>query len=77
MQDWPFQRTGIPGPAALTGSDRQQTLAATVEWSCALLIETEQRLFDALGAFPASFDADAPVAVAAAAAWHGGTSWTA
>jgi hypothetical protein len=38
-----------------------------VEWSYALLSETEQRLFDALGAFPASFDADAAVAVAAAA----------
>ena len=46
---------------------RQQTLQATVEWSYALLSETEQRLFDALGAFPASFDADAAVAVAAAA----------
>jgi predicted ATPase len=47
-------------------ADRQQTLQATVEWSYALLGETEQRLFDALGAFPASFDADAAVAVAAA-----------
>jgi predicted ATPase len=47
--------------------DRQQTLQATVEWSYALLSETEQRLFDALGAFPASFDATAAVAVAAAA----------
>jgi predicted ATPase len=47
--------------------DRQQTLQATVEWSYALLGETEQRLFDALGAFPASFGADAAVAVAAAA----------
>jgi predicted ATPase len=48
-------------------ADRQQTLQATVEWSYALLGETEQRLFDALGAFPASFDADAAVAVAATA----------
>ena len=46
---------------------RQQTLQATVEWSYALLSQTEQRLFDALGVFPASFDADAAVAVAAAA----------
>jgi predicted ATPase/class 3 adenylate cyclase len=52
-------RPGAPG--------RQQTLAATVEWSYALLGETEQRLFDALGMFPASFDADAAVAVAVAA----------
>jgi predicted ATPase len=48
-------------------ASRQQTLQATVEWSYALLCETEQRLFDALGVFPASFDADAAVAVAAAA----------
>jgi predicted ATPase/transcriptional regulator with XRE-family HTH domain len=46
---------------------RQQTLQATVEWSYALLGETEQRLFGAVGVFPASFDADAAVAVAAAA----------
>ena len=46
---------------------RQQTLEATVEWSYALLSETEQRLFDVLGVFPGSFDADAAVAVAAAA----------
>jgi predicted ATPase len=47
--------------------DRQQTLQATVEWSYALLSQTEQRLFDALGVFPASFGADAAVAVAAVA----------
>jgi hypothetical protein len=48
-------------------ASRQQTLAATVEWSYALLSRAEQRLFDCLGVFPASFDADAAVAVAAAA----------
>jgi hypothetical protein len=48
-------------------ASRQQTLAATVEWSYALLTESEQRLFDALGVFPAGFGADAAVAVAAAA----------
>ena len=47
--------------------DRQQTLQATVEWSYALLSETEQHLFDCLGVFPGSFGADAAVAVAAAA----------
>ena len=36
---------------------RQQTLQATVEWSYALLSETERRVFDCLGVFPASFDA--------------------
>jgi hypothetical protein len=38
-----------------------------VEWSYALLSQTEQRLFDALGAFPASFDATAAAAVIASA----------
>jgi predicted ATPase len=47
-------------------ADRQQTLQAAVEWSYALLGETGQRLFDCLGVFPAGFDADAAVAVAAA-----------
>jgi predicted ATPase/class 3 adenylate cyclase len=76
-------RAGALGPAEIAGllderfrlltrgragaAGRQQTLAATVEWSYALLGETEQRLFDALGAFSASFEADAAVAVAAAA----------
>jgi predicted ATPase len=46
---------------------RLQTLQATLEWSYALLSQTEQHLFDALGVFPASFDADSAVAVAAAA----------
>jgi predicted ATPase/class 3 adenylate cyclase len=75
-------RTGALGPAEIAGllderfrlltrgragaASRQQTLAATVEWSYALLSPAEQRLFDALGVFPASFDADAAVAVGAA-----------
>jgi hypothetical protein len=46
---------------------RQQTLQATVEWSYTLAGAAEQRLFDALGVFPASFGADAAVAVAAGA----------
>jgi predicted ATPase len=58
-------------------ASRQQTLQATVDWSYALLGQNEQRLFDALGVFPAGFGADAAVAVAAAAGRHGGTSWTA
>ena len=45
---------------------RQQTLQATVEWSYALLGETDRRVFDCLGVFPASFDAEAVVAVAGA-----------
>jgi hypothetical protein len=74
-------RLGALGPAEIAGllderfrllthgragaASRQQTLQATVEWSYTLLSQTEQRLFDALGVFPASFDADAAVAVAA------------
>jgi hypothetical protein len=76
-------RAGALRPAQITGllderfrlltrsragaPDRQQTLQATVEWSYTLLSQTEQRLFNALGVFPASFDADAAVAVAGAA----------
>ena len=44
--------------------DRQQTLQAAVEWSYALLGETDRRVFDCLGVFPASFDVEAAVAVA-------------
>jgi predicted ATPase/class 3 adenylate cyclase len=43
---------------------RQQTLQATVEWSCALLGKADRRVFGCLGVFPASFDAEAAVAVA-------------
>jgi hypothetical protein len=46
---------------------RQQTLEATVEWSYALLSETERHSFCCLGVFPASFDAAAAAAVAGAA----------
>ena len=45
---------------------RQQALQATVEWSYALLGQAERRVFGCLGVFPASFDAAAAVAVAAA-----------
>ena len=45
-------------------ADRQQTLQATVEWSYALLGEADRRVFDCLGVFPGSFDAEAAVAVA-------------
>jgi predicted ATPase/class 3 adenylate cyclase/RimJ/RimL family protein N-acetyltransferase len=43
---------------------RQQTLQATVEWSYALLGETDRRVFDGLGVFPASFDAAAAADIA-------------
>jgi predicted ATPase/class 3 adenylate cyclase len=45
---------------------RQQTLQATLEWSYALLGQGECHVFDRLGVFPASFDAEAAVAVAGA-----------
>jgi len=47
-------------------SARQQTLQATLEWSYALLGHAERRVFDGLGVFPGSFDAEAAVAVAGA-----------
>ncbi len=42
---------------------RHQTLEATVEWSYALLSESERRIFNGLGVFPASFDAAAAAEV--------------
>jgi predicted ATPase len=47
-------------------ASRQQTLQATVEWSYGLLGEAERHVFNCLGVFPASFDAEAAVAVAGA-----------
>ncbi len=44
---------------------RQQTLRASVDWSYALLTETEQTLFRRLGVFMGGFDLDAARAVAA------------
>ena len=75
-------RVGALGPVEIAGllderfrlltrgradaAGRQQTLQATMEWSYGLLGETDRRVFDALGVFPASFDAAAAVAVASA-----------
>jgi predicted ATPase/class 3 adenylate cyclase len=44
--------------------ERHQTLRATVDWSYSLLDDTDRLVFDRLGVFAASFDADAAVAVA-------------
>ena len=41
------------------GVERHQTLRATVEWSYSLLDERERTIFDRLGVFAGSFDADA------------------
>jgi len=54
------------------GIERQKTLRATIEWSYALLGERERVVFDRLGVFAESFDADAATAVAGSdelAAW--------
>ena len=44
-------------------ASRHRTLEATVDWSYALLSKPERRIFNNLGAFPASFDAAAAAAV--------------
>ena len=46
------------------GVERHQTLRAAVEWSYSLLDERERVVFDRLGVFAGSFDADAATAVA-------------
>jgi predicted ATPase len=46
--------------------ERQHTLRATIDWSYALLSEREKGVFNTVGVFPASFDAAAAQAVAAA-----------
>ena len=53
----------------LTGSrrlavDRHQTLRSTLDWSYALLGDTQRTVFDRLGVFVGTFDASASVAVA-------------
>jgi predicted ATPase/class 3 adenylate cyclase len=45
--------------------ERHQNLRATIDWSYSLLSPAEQRVFNCLGVFPASFDADAAQAVSA------------
>jgi len=47
-----------------TAVERHQTLRATVDWSYSHLSEVERRVFDRLGVFSATFDADAATAVA-------------
>jgi predicted ATPase/class 3 adenylate cyclase len=47
--------------------ERHHTLRATIDWSYALLSGRDQTVFNHLGVFPASFDAPAAQAVAAAA----------
>jgi non-specific serine/threonine protein kinase len=49
-------------------ADRQQSLAATVEWSYRLLDDREQRVFRAVSVFPAGFTLEAAEALAGAGA---------
>jgi predicted ATPase len=46
--------------------ERHHTLRATIDWSYTLLSQRDQAVFNHLGVFPASFDASAAQAVAAA-----------
>jgi predicted ATPase/class 3 adenylate cyclase len=48
-----------------TAVERHQTLRATVEWSYSLLEPLERLVFDRLGVFPSSFDANAAQAIVA------------
>jgi predicted ATPase/class 3 adenylate cyclase/DNA-binding CsgD family transcriptional regulator len=59
------QRFGLLTGAARTALPRQQTLAASLDWSYRLLTEVERLAFRRLGVFPASFDLEAATAVCA------------
>ncbi len=48
-----------------TAAGRHQTLRAAIEWSYEMLEPQERALFERLGVFPGSFDADAVAGVAA------------
>jgi predicted ATPase/class 3 adenylate cyclase len=47
-----------------TAVERHQTLRATVDWSYSMLDERDRAVFDRLGVFAGTFDADAAAAVA-------------
>ncbi len=55
-----------------SAAGRHQTLRAAIEWSYEMLDPQERALFERLGVFPGSFDADA---VAGVAAGHGLEAW--
>jgi predicted ATPase len=44
--------------------ERHHTLRAAIDWSYSLLPDTERQVFDRLGVFPSTFDAEAAQAVA-------------
>ena len=48
-----------------SAAERHQTLRAAIEWSYEMLDERERTLFERLGVFPGSFDAEAVAGVAA------------
>ena len=56
----------LPAPVGVRDlPERQQTMNATVAWSCQLLSPAEQRLFRRLGVLPGKFSIDAAAAVLA------------
>src|SRR5207244_2633904 len=59
------QRFSLLREGRRTAVGRHRTLQATVEWSEALLSESERRLFHRLGVFVAGFDLEAADAVTA------------
>jgi predicted ATPase/DNA-binding CsgD family transcriptional regulator/transcriptional regulator with XRE-family HTH domain len=61
-------RFGLLTTGDRVAASRQQSLAATVEWSYRLLDEREQRVFRQVSAFPAGFTLEAAEAVAGPAA---------
>ena len=59
------ERFGLLHGTGRSGSDRHQTIRATVEWSYRLLDERERLLFDRLSVFAGGFDLSAVEAVCA------------
>jgi predicted ATPase len=57
-------RFGLLTVGDRVAADRQQSLAATVQWSYRLLDEREQRVFRLIAAFPGPFALEAAEAVA-------------
>jgi predicted ATPase/class 3 adenylate cyclase len=58
------ERFRLLGGTGRRRDERHRTLQATVDWSFELLPTDEQVVFERLGAFPGSFDAEAAAAVA-------------
>jgi predicted ATPase/DNA-binding CsgD family transcriptional regulator len=59
----------LPAAGDRTAAARQQSLAATVEWSYQLLDDGERRVFRQVSVFPGPFTLEGALAVAGSAAW--------